>query len=179
MSRKYTEERLRDAVAHSESFAGVLRFLGVVNAGGNHTHISRTIKRMGIDTSHFTGQAWRKGRPSERRKPAAERLVLGEPGSPRVNGERLRQAMLAAGVPYMCARCGNRGSWLFKPLTLHVDHINGKYWDNRLENLRFLCPNCHAVTPTHSGKNKIRLRLTRMQSQDELVVAAEPLGDSN
>lgn len=169
MGWKYTEELLREAVTHSVSYAGVLRYLGVVEAGGNHTHISRSIKSLGIDTSHFTGQAWRKGVPSGRRKSAQERLVLGEPGSRRVNGEKLRKAMLELGMPYVCAGCGNRGTWLFRPITLHVDHINGLYYDNRPENLRFLCPNCHAVTPTHSGKNRARLRVA--QEQDELVSA--------
>jgi hypothetical protein len=77
MGRKSTEELLLEAVAKSVSFAGVLRYLGIVEAGGNHAHISRSIKRLGIDTSHFTGQAWRRGRPSERRRPGIERLVLG------------------------------------------------------------------------------------------------------
>ena len=154
MVRKYTEDMLREAVAQSESFAGVLRYLGIVQAGGSHVHISRTIKRFGIDTKHFSGQAWRRGRASERRKRPSELLVLGEPGSPRINGERLRRALLALGAPYVCANCGNGGTWLLRPITLHVDHINGKYWDNRPENLRFLCPNCHAQTPTYAGKNK-------------------------
>lgn len=168
MGWKYTEEVLRDAVSHSVSYVGVLRYLGVPEAGGSHTHISRTIKRLGIDTSHFTGQAWRRGLPSDRRKTPAERLVLREPGSPRENGERLRRAMVELGITYVCASCGNRGTWLFEPMTLHVDHINGLYYDNRPENLRFLCPNCHAVTPTHAGKNKVRLRRV-MQQQEELV----------
>jgi len=168
MGWKYTEEVLRDAVSHSVSYVGVLRYLGVPEAGGSHTHISRTIKRLGIDTSHFTGQAWRRGLPSDRRKTPGERLVLRAPGSPRENGERLRRAMVELGIAYVCASCGNRGTWLFEPMTLHVDHINGLYYDNRPENLRFLCPNCHAVTPTHAGKNKVRLRRV-MQQQEELA----------
>ena len=55
MGRKYTEELLRDAVENSVSIAGVLRYLGVVQSGGMHAHISRSIKRFGIDTSHFMG----------------------------------------------------------------------------------------------------------------------------
>lgn len=171
MGWKYTEELLREAVANSVSYAGVCRYLGMVESGGTHSHISRVIKRMGIDTSHFDGQAWRKGRPSERRKIPEERLVLGEPGSPRVNGEKLRKAMLEMGMTYACARCGNRGTWLFSPITLHVDHINGLYYDNRLENLRFLCPNCHAATSTHSGRNRGRwVSVSRRREQEELVL---------
>lgn len=170
---KYTEEVLREAVANSESFADVVRYLGLVVAGGNHAHISRRIKRLGIDTSHFSGQAWRKGRPSERRKTPEERLVLGHPGMARVAGDRLRGAMIALGVAHACARCGNGGMWLMQKLTLHVDHINGRYWDNRVENLRFLCPNCHSQTPTHAGRNRTRLHLACDEGQVELCVDPE------
>ena len=58
-------------------------------------------------------------------------------------------------IPYKCDKCGNQGEWLGKKLTLQIDHINGNHFDNRLENLRFLCPNCHAQTPTYAGKNKM------------------------
>ena len=57
-------------------------------------------------------------------------------------------------IPYECAFCGNKGEWLGKPVALELDHINGISNDHRLENLRFLCPNCHAITDTYCGKNK-------------------------
>lgn len=44
---------------------------------------------------------------------------------------------------YECSICGNKGEWQGKPLTLQLDHINGNHKDNRIINLRFLCPNCH------------------------------------
>ena len=56
-------------------------------------------------------------------------------------------------IPYKCAHCFNTGEHNNKPLVLELDHINGVYNDNRLENLRFLCPNCHSQTSTSSGKN--------------------------
>ena len=56
-------------------------------------------------------------------------------------------------IPYKCEICGNEGIWLGKELILQLDHINGIHTDNRLENLRFLCANCHSQTDTFSGKN--------------------------
>jgi hypothetical protein len=158
MARKYTEEILREAVGASLSVAAVLRYLGVAQTGGGHAHISRTIKRMGIDTSHFTGQGWRRGRKFPTRQEPSHWLRVFPPGSPRINGERLRKALLRTGRPYVCVLCGNRGMWLMRPMTLHVDHINGDYLDCRPENLRFLCPNCHSQTPTHAGRNRRRAR---------------------
>ena len=155
MPVKYTEEMLRDAVARSVSFAGVVRSLGLVETGGNHTHIARRIRALGIDTSHFTGRAWAKGTSRPRRKPS-EILILYPAASPRLNGGRLRSALLKMGCRYVCTGCGNTGVWLMKPITLHVDHVNGDHRDCRPENLRFLCPNCHSQTPTHAGRNKKR-----------------------
>lgn len=56
-------------------------------------------------------------------------------------------------ISYECALCGNTGIWKDKEIILELDHINGIYNDHRLSNLRWLCPNCHATTETHRGKN--------------------------
>ena len=111
MRKRYTDSMLRDAVECSVFIAEVLRRSGLVEAGGNHTHISRRAKSLELDTSHFTGQAWRRGLASQQRKTPAELLVLRTPGSPRINGGRLRRAMLGPGLPYVCASCANQGSW--------------------------------------------------------------------
>lgn len=55
-------------------------------------------------------------------------------------------------IPYICVECGNLGNHNGKELSLQLDHMNGKAEDNRLENLRFLCPNCHSQTDTYAGK---------------------------
>jgi hypothetical protein len=56
-------------------------------------------------------------------------------------------------MEYKCNECGI-SEWKGKKLSLHLDHINGDRWDHKIENLRFLCPNCHSLTETYTGKNK-------------------------
>jgi HNH endonuclease len=150
---KWTREILQEAVSNSTSMRQVLRHLNLNVVGGNHTHISRKVAAYGIDTSHFRIP---QQRPTPRKPPGREGvLVLQHPDTAyRVPSSRLRRAMVTTGVPEQCAECGNPGEWLGEPLTLEVDHINGDWRDNRLGNLRFLCPNCHAATDTYCGKRR-------------------------
>jgi len=57
-------------------------------------------------------------------------------------------------IKYQCNECSITNTYNSRPITLHLDHINGINNDNRLENLRVLCPNCHSQTPTYCGKSK-------------------------
>lgn len=148
---RYSDEMLAEAVAQSVSYAGALRVLGVPLSGGQHAHLARRIRQAGIDTSHFLGQAHARGRRAPRRTPE-EILVMLPAGSPRPKAVLLRRALLAGGVPEVCALCGCDGSWNGRPLVLVIDHVNGNWLDNRQENLRFLCPNCHAQTSTWCRK---------------------------
>lgn len=66
----------------------------------------------------------------------------------------VRRYILKSGkIPYKCELCENEGEWNGKPLALQLDHINGNCSDHRIENLRWLCPNCHSQTETHGSKN--------------------------
>ncbi|MCW2604224.1 MAG: endonuclease [Pseudonocardiales bacterium] len=146
-NRRYSAELLAHAVAASFSFAGVLRHLGLRQAGGTQAHIARRIRQLGIDMSHFTGQAHARGSVSTRRLPADVVLVVRAEGSLRQKPPVLRRALIETGRAYICEQCGLDPREV--PLTLQIDHINGDWLDNRAHNLRFLCPNCHALTPTY------------------------------
>lgn len=154
MATRYTKELVEEAVENSTSVMGVLRYLGRPLAGGNHTHIKRVIAKYEIDTSHFTGQAHNRGTVAKNRKSASDILVLLPAGSNRPKPAQLRRAMVESGIEMKCV-CGLTDTWQGAKIVLEVDHINGDWLDNRLENLRFLCPNCHSQTPTsRSWKNK-------------------------
>jgi hypothetical protein len=146
---KYPREQVAKAVAESYSYANVMRLLGIKLAGGSQTHITKKIKEYGLDTSHFTGQGHNKGKSDPKRKTWQQLLVLGQEGDRRNSAIRMKRVMLEYGFEYKCAECSIADTWNGKPIVLHIDHISGIIWDNRPENIRFLCPNCHSQTETY------------------------------
>ncbi|MEV7599439.1 HNH endonuclease [Kitasatospora sp. NPDC089797] len=150
----YTRDLLQEAVAASQSVAGVVRYLNRRQAGGTQAHIGRRIKALGIDTSHFTGQAHGRGGHSPNRIPANQLLVQRSSELLRLPCARIRRALAEIGRPERCQGCGTGPEWRGRAMTLEVDHINGDWSDNRPDNLRLLCPNCHAITPTYCRRKR-------------------------
>lgn len=143
----YTKELLSAAVAASTSYAGVIRHLGLSQAGGTQAHVARRIRQLGIDTTHFTGQSWARGQPSSRRRSPDQILVRRADGAYREKPRALRRAMREVGIAYVCSNCALDPD--LTGVTLHVDHIDGDWLNNERNNVRFLCPNCHSLTPNY------------------------------
>lgn len=148
---KYTKDILQEAVDNSYSVSGVLRHLGLRPAGGTHAHISRTIKKFELDTSHFKGAEYN---PGWSIKTADDILTVLPEGSNRAHRYQLKRAMIEKGINYICAECGLLPEWNNKELTLEIDHIDGNWHNNLLGNLRFMCPNCHTQTETYAKYQK-------------------------
>jgi 5-methylcytosine-specific restriction endonuclease McrA len=142
------EDRLRSAVTTSTSFADVIRKSQLPVDDVNHRRVRRRVRELGLDVSHFIRRHKPISFPAQRQSVANVVFRVLPEGAPRTNRDRLHRALQEVGVPYLCSSCGNPGMWLDKPITLQIDHINGDWRDNRRENLRYLCPNCHALTDT-------------------------------
>lgn len=153
-NKKYLKENLETIVEESDSNTEVIRKLGLQVTGGNYRHVTAYIRYYELNTSHFTGRGWNKGeryRPVCPAQPLEEILVE---KSTYKNSSKLREKLQKANLlPKHCQEC-QITTWKDKPITLQLDHINGVHIDNRIENLRILCPNCHSQTETYSNKKR-------------------------
>ena len=151
MRHSYTIEEFKKAVESSYSIAQALTKLGLAPRGGNYRVFKKFQKLYNIDTSHFTGQGHMKGKKNPSRvRPLSEILIKDYEYS----SNKLRKRLINEGLKEHKCECCGLSEWLGEPIPLELDHIDGDHYNNTIENLKILCPNCHAKTPTYRGKNK-------------------------
>lgn len=136
---RYTKELLEPVVSSSKSYSECLDKLGLVKAGGNYKNLQKNIDKFKLCTEHMTHQLWSKGREI---KPYEDLI-----STPHIKKRLIRYR------GHVCESC-NSSEWMGKPIPLELEHINGDNRDHSEHNLKLLCCNCHALTPTWRNRTR-------------------------
>ena len=153
----YTKEWLTELCRNSYSYSEVLRKAGRKPGGGSNETLKKKILEYDIDISHFTGQRWQKAPTYSPRMNSREKYTIDEVFT---EHSTISQKVLRGYIerhnliPYQCKTCGCDGIWQDGTIKLELHHIDGNNTNNKIDNLCYLCPNCHALTETYRGRNK-------------------------
>ena len=143
--RTWTDQEFISAYKTAKSVAHLIRTLGLVPAGGNYKTVKDTCVRLNLPLISHQGVH---PVPRTPRKKIEEYLIYG-----RTSSDNLKKRLIKEGIKkHQCEEC-LLTLWLGRPIPLELDHIDGDSYNSIIENLRFLCPNCHSLTPTYRGKN--------------------------
>lgn len=149
---KPSDEDFIDLIKRSKSKKEVVEHFGMVIASGNYKTLNKRIKELNIDTSHFIPSYLGLIKCGQLKRIPDKEVFVENSSYDRCGIKKriIKQEL----IPYECSLCDIKNKWKEKELVLILDHINGVNNDNRIENLRFVCPNCNSQLDTHCGKNK-------------------------
>lgn len=144
---QYTNEEFKQIVEQSQNMSEIAKKLGYSAVSGSSlARIRKRIDALQLSTAHFSLS---NQRPQKRTKENI--FIQNSTASQKTLREWYKKEEY---TPYICSICGQEPFWNGKELTLILDHINGENYDDRLENLRWVCPNCNQQLDTSNGKNK-------------------------
>lgn len=151
--KSWSIAELEHAVAQSRSIRQILKALHLKPAGGNYAQMHKYLQYYKINVANLKGKGWNKGLRGIGKPIISLSDILTSNSD--FQSFKLKKRLFEAGLKKpSCEECG----WAVKSddgrIPLELDHINGNRRDNRLINLRVLCPNCHSLKPTHRGKNR-------------------------
>lgn len=148
-------EKVKEALYSSTSVLAALRKLGLSGGTGNYQTVASVCKKEGIDINTALRRNILNKTTSKTKDVKSEDMFTENSHASRKSIKKtiIREGML----PYVCSLCGLAPFWNKTELVLILDHINGIFNDNRLQNLRFCCPNCNSQLSTHTGKNTYKI----------------------
>lgn len=160
---RWSDDDLRKVVREAASLDEAAKLLGV-NGGNSWRSVKRRVDELALDTSHwYEGPITTRAHDANRLKLSVEEMfVIDSPVSPQALKQRLRELQL---LPYACHVC-DLTQWKEGPLSLQIDHINGRNWDWSIDNLRWLCPNCHSQTETWGRNIDLSKQVKRRRLED-------------
>jgi Zn finger protein HypA/HybF involved in hydrogenase expression len=149
-----SDDDFKKMVETSISIGDICQKLTARKGGSVFSNIKHRIKTMDLNTDHFINGRVGKYNPSYvSREEFIQRIVEKKPMELAWLKKKLIEFSI---IPNKCNDCKIENSWNGKPLTLQLDHIDGDFTNNVIDNLRLLCPNCHSQTPTFSMGKRIK-----------------------
>lgn len=144
---RYEKNNFSKVVKESNNLTDICRNLGIGTTKGNRDTVKKYILKYDLDTSHFKVIKKKNGLKKELKEILVENSTY-------IYTTNLKNRLYKEGVKErICEMCGQDENWNGMKISLILDHINGVNNDNRIENLRIVCPNCNAGLDTNGGKN--------------------------
>lgn len=177
----YSKENLESIIKNNDNIKDCLIQLGRGTTGDNYNFLKRYIEKYNLDISHFASKGELQKRAMNKRGgsfmveiPLDEYFIKSDIHR---GGNDLKRKILKYSLKeHKCELCGQDENWITGKISLILDHINGDNTDNRLENLRFVCPNCDTILPTFKGRNikkfkeKVKNKENKLKDLEKLII---------
>lgn len=163
--RTFTLNEFKQIVENNFSVASSLTALNLSPTGANYRSFYKYQKENNIDISHFTGKAHLRCKTHSYNKKDLSEILMNDCS---YNSHRLKKRLIKEGIKEHKCECCGLTEWLNEPVPLELEHIDGDHYNNTLENLKVLCPNCHAKTSTYRGKNVKYKKIKKLKEKVNL-----------